>query len=748
MKLFGAAVPAVAFAAMLALYFGGVAVAEMRPAREAVTYTDRNGSVLGTILAADSSRTVHVRLAVVSPVFIEAIVAAEDARFWRHGAIDVPALLRAARDFAIFGTARSGGSTIEMQLARMLMAPSMADEGVGAMLRAKAAQIWQAERIAIVSTKPEILEAYVNRVPMGGNLYGVEAAARAYFGEPAGDLDLAQASLLAAIPNDPVRFAPGADWAALRARQRFILQRMVALGEIPRARAGLAFAESLDVRNREAGISDAAHALFFMHARGAGAGRVRTTIDRTLQRFVQAQTHDVVGALLSYHVSDGAALVVANRTGDVLAYVGSPDYFSDRVLGRNDGVAALRQPGSALKPFAYELALERGTIRSTTILADVPTAYAIPGGLLYQPGDYSGRFSGPVRVRYALANSLNAPAVQVLSRLGVDALLARLRALGFEHLDRTAAYYGLGLTLGSGEVSLWELVQAYATIARGGAFLPLRLSDGTTDAPRQLGDARYWQLVADILADPQARAKSFGVASVLQMPFAAAVKTGTSSDFRDTWTVGFTRDYTVGVWVGNFDGSPMRGVSGVTGAGPLWNRIMLHLYERRDEPPRFPPPRGFVRTPICATTGHAPGRDCPAVVQEWVLPRDLASIARPASADGTRYDAWLALQSAVSRSPLRIVFPHDGDVFVGNASTTTLQRREEQLALRAVDGGRPIEWSVGGKRLALDAGDNAFWPLRLGTWRIDASDGSRRDEVTIRVVPPAPDARPGFTISR
>jgi penicillin-binding protein 1C len=234
-----------------------------------------------------------------------------------------------------------------------------------------------------------------------------------------------------------------------------------------------------------------------------------------------------------------------------------------------------------------------------------------------------------------------------------------------------------------------------------------------------------------MLADAHARAKSFGIGSVLQMPFPAAVKTGTSSDFRDTWTVGFTRDYTVGAWVGNFNGSAMRGVSGVTGAGPLWNRIMLHLYERNAEPPPFSAPRGFVRIPICATTGHAPTKRCPGIVEEWILPRDLAitkRVDRPAG--------------------LSILFPRDGAVFVRSPATSALALREEQLVLRAQDVGRRIAWSVGGKPLPLDAGGNAFWPLELGTWRIEASDGALRDAVTIRVVLPPANARPGFTFAR
>lgn len=724
MKLFAWIVPASLLTAMLALYFGGTDVAKTHASVGSVTFTDRNGGLLGTVLGAGASHVAEVPLASVSPAFLDAIVAAEDARFWQHGAIDVPALLRATRDFVVYGEPRSGGSTIAMQLARLRRpAPST--------IRAKLEQISDAERIAMVSSKTAILQEYVNRIPMGGNVYGVEAAARSYFGEPAADLDLAQSSLLAAIPNDPGNLAPGADWASLRARQRFILQRMASLHEISPNDAALAFAETLHVRRQESGIAGAPHAIFFLaHDSARAGGRVRTTIDASLQRFVQAQTEDVAAALASYHVTDGAALVADNRTGEVLAYVGSPDYFSAGLLGSNDGVRALRQPGSSLKPFTYELALERGTIASTSILSDSAAAYPLPGGRLYQPVDYSGRFSGAVRVRYALANSLNAPAVQVLSSLGVGGLLDRLHELGFAHLNRPASYYGLGLTLGSGEVSLWELVQAYATIAREGTFVPLALVADTPRDPVRVGDGAFWQLVTDMLADPHARAKSFGLGSVLQMPFPAAVKTGTSSDYRDTWTIGFTRDYTVGTWVGNFDGSPMRGVSGVTGAGPLWNRIMLHLYDRNDDPPPFSPPHGFVRATICATTGRAPSPRvrCPGIVTEWVLPRELAAVERPAPNAG-----------------LRILFPHDGDVFVRNAAAGGLARSEQQLALRAVDAGAPLRWSVDGAPLALDANGNAFWPLRLGTWRILAQDGKQTATVTIRVVPPLQHAHPGFT---
>jgi penicillin-binding protein 1C len=726
-------------ALMAAAYAFGIDVAALPAKHGAVTFTDRTGAPLGTVLASDATHAVGVPLDRVSPDFVRAIIAVEDARFYRHGAIDIPAIGRALRDYAVYGEARSGGSTIEMQLARLLHpTPST--------IRGKLVQIAGAQRIAIRSSKHAILEAYVNRVPMGGNLYGVEAAARTYFGEPAADLDLAQASLLAAIPNDPARLSPDVNWDALRQRQRYVLERMVALGDITGSDANRAFAETLHVRRSDADISDAAHALFVLYPRVSAGGRVRTTIDRSLQRFVQAQTLDVTSALQNYHVTSAAALVADNRTGAVLAYVGSPDYFSDAALGRNDGVTALRQPGSSLKPFMYELALERRAILPTSILPDVPAAYAIAGGKLYQPADYSGRFSGPVRVRYALANSLNAPAVHVLSTLGVGEFLHRLHELGFLHLTQPPSYYGLGLTLGGGEVSLWELTGAYLALARGGDAIPLHMLAEPAQSWPHVGDPPTWALVTDMLADPHARAQSFGLHSVLEMPFPAAVKTGTSSDFRDTWTVGFTRDYTVGVWVGNFDGTAMRGVSGVTGAGPLWNRIMLHLHER-EEPAPFDPPRGFTRVAICATTGHAPRRDCPAVVTEWVRSEDVARVRAAAPAQLTReYDPWLALHPGTAgASRLRIVFPRNGDVFVANRTASRLQATEQELALRAVSPSHVVRWSANGNAVPLDASGTAFWPVKPGVWTFAANDGRGTDTVTIRVVPPRHDAHPGFT---
>jgi penicillin-binding protein 1C len=657
----------------------------------------------------------------ISPFFVSAILDAEDHRFFRHGAVDGIALARAVAGALRTGRSPGGASTISIQLARLLVP-------VGAGLGGKIAAVVAAQRLENGTSKRAIFEAYCNRVPMGANVYGVEAAALTYFGIGAAQLDLAQAALLAAIPNDPVRLDPYTHSRALQARQRYVLSRMVAARDVSASDAASAAVEDVALRPRGGGIVAAAHFLFWL-APAIPPQRtvVRTTIDLPLQRFVEEQVRDVVRSLGDHDVRHGAVVVVDNHTREVLAYVGSPDYFADENLGRNDGVQALRQPGSTLKPFLYELALERRAIRPGTILLDAPAAYAIPGGRLYQPSDYSGRFMGPVRVRVALADSLNVPAVRVLESTGVPAFLDRLHALGFAHLRRPAAYYGLGLTLGGGEVSLYELTRAYVTMARGGARADLVAvaPEGSGRASPPAGDSA-WSLVTDILADKHARAAAFGVDSVLAPPFAAAVKTGTSSDFRDTWTVGFTRDYTVAVWVGNFDGRPMRHVSGVTGAGPLWNRIMLHLHESR-EPATFAPPIGYVRRPVCADTGLRPGRDCRAIVTEWLDRSDLVAYER-------------TQPSPDRRARLAIAFPHDGDRFA------VVPGASQRIAIDVVAA------SVGTTRVAVDGRpllprDGAFvWPLRIGQHEIVARVGSDSATARIAVEPPPRPKHIGFSL--
>jgi penicillin-binding protein 1C len=739
-----AALALIALVVRLAPCLAPIRASDLAQHRQAVEFTDRNGLPLGTVLTRDQEHTVAVPLSAVSASFLRAIVAAEDSRFARHGPVDYRAMARAAWQAARSRRVVSGASTITMQLARMVR-PTQSSLG------GKLGQIWTAWRIAAGMDKDQILAAYVNRIPMGGNVYGVEAGARTYLGVPAAQLDLAQASLLAGIPNDPNGLSPYEHWGALKARQRYVLDRMSADGYVSAGQAQRAAAAQILLQPRGAGIVAAPHFLFWLAGQlPDGTARVRTTIDRGLEQFVEGQVGQVIGSLATRNVHHAAVLVVDNRSGQILAYVGSPDYFSEAQLGRNDGVQALRQPGSALKPFLYELALENRVIRPNTILADVPTHYAIPGAMLYSPVDYNGTYQGPVRVRIALADSLNVPAVRVLSMVGVPQFLERLHALGFTHLNRSPDYYGLGLTLGGGEVSLWELARAYALLAHRGekGELVTTLGDSIQassssesvnqpqTSPARVGDATAWALVTDMLSDSHARAKAFGLGSVLDLPFPAAVKTGTSSDFRDTWTVGFTRDYTVGVWVGNFNGDAMRQVSGVTGAAPLWNRILLHLHEDK-EPDAFGPPRGLHLEPICATTGLRPRADCPVVVYEYLYPQDIAAYLRPPAALGLapEYDDWVARQDVARPSErFKILFPHDGDVFVRYPDRSGFAPQRQALEFKAAAlPGQTVSWWLNGTRLGSSLASSAFWGLHTGRWTLQARTRGASDSLTFIV---------------
>ncbi len=739
-------------------YFAPVRATDIAQNQLAMQFSDRNGLPLGTLLTRDQEHTSVVALNQVSPQFTHAILAAEDGSFYHHGALDMKAVIRAGKEAIHAKRIVSGASTITMQLARML-------DPVPRSLSGKLSEIWLSWRLAAGMNKDEILSAYINRLPMGGNIYGVEAAARTYFSIPASELNLAQASLLAAIPNNPTYFNPYEHWERLKQRQKYVLNRMVQEKYISGALADRTSTEKVVFQSRQRGIIAAPHFLFWLanqfdKAQTAENSPIRTTINRPLQQFVEAQVQQVISSLAANNVHDAAALVIDNHTGEVLAYVGSPDYFNEAKLGRNDGVQALRQPGSTLKPFVYELALEKGLIRPNTILADVPAHYAIPGARLYSPTDYTERFLGPVRVRIALANSLNVPAVRVLEKVGVETFLERLHQLGFENLNQTPEHYGLGLTLGSGEVSLWELARAYLTIARQGDATPLvsTFSDSLIQNPSHAESASkvqpqipnsttIWQLITNILSDNHARATAFGVDSVLNLPFPVAVKTGTSSNFRDTWTVGFTTDYTVATWVGNFNGEPMRQVSGVTGAAPLWNRIMLHLHEHQ-EPAGFPPPEGLVQLPVCAISGLRPTPDCTSVVQEYFYPEDKVAYEGDNQFNlPPEYDEWLAKQqqSSLISSNLRILSPHHGDLFLLYPGEEAKQKLEFKLAGNK---SAPVEWWLNGEKLDTNSANSLFWNLHPGKWTLEAKSGEMTDKVSFQVeLASIKPTRRGFSIS-
>ena len=328
-------------------------------------------------------------------------------------------------------------------------------------------------------------------------------------------------------------------------------------------------------------------------------------MDAGVQRFAQGALIHQLDTLSAERVRDGAVLVVDNRSGEVLAYVGNAGN------GFVDGVVAPRQAGSTLKPFLYEMAISRRLLTAASVLKDAPVNLVTPTGL-YVPQNYDNDFRGPVSLRTALGSSLNVPAVRTLMLVGAESFVSQLRRLGFSQLTEGGDFYGYSLALGSAEVNLWQLVNAYRTLANSGEFSPLTLvAEQKTRRYRVLNrDASY--IVSDILADRSARGLTFGLENVLATPFWSAVKTGTSKDMRDNWCVGYSGRYTVGVWVGNFDGSPMQDVSGVTGAAPVWLEVMRYLHY--EQPAALPRPVPGV---VAAEIHYSPAIETPR--REWFL---------------------------------------------------------------------------------------------------------------------------------
>ncbi len=545
----------------------------------------------------------------IPPLVAAATLAAEDRRFARHPGVDPLALAAALWQDLRAGRVVRGGSTLTMQVARQ---ERPAPRSLTAKLRETARALWLEARLS----KAEILSQYLNRAPFGGPLVGLAAASRELLAKPPDRLSPAEAALLLALPQDPARLLQPAQRPRLLARRNRILRAMAQAGQLDPARLARALAEPLALREPQPQVYAPHFAAALATRLPTGwAGEAATDLDPGLQEAAGLLARATVEAHRAEGVEQAAVLVLRNRDRAVLAWVGSLD-FKAPDAGQVDGVLAARQPGSALKPFIYTLALERGLTLADR-LEDAPLTRAVAGGT-FRPVDYDGRERGPVSLRVALASSLNLPALRLVEALSPSLVLQRLREVGLD-LPRDAEHYGLGLALGDGEVSLLDLTTAYAALADQGRWTPARLWRGQAPAePVRVMDPAAAALIGQVLADDAARAPGFGRHGPLELPFPAAVKTGTSQRHRDNWCLGFTADYTVGVWVGNFAGQPMRGVSGVSGAAPLWRQVMLHLH--RQHPGRLAPlPPGLVAARVCLDSGRRAGPGCPASQEELFL---------------------------------------------------------------------------------------------------------------------------------
>jgi penicillin-binding protein 1C len=664
---------------------------------------DRNGALLQAQRQDYRRRRLPwVALDRVSPVLGAAIVQAEDRRFERHGGVDWHALLGAGAQDSSGGRLR-GASTLSMQLAAQLDPALMPARGRRSVLQ-KLRQMRSAWTLEARWSKPQILEAYLNLVSFRGELQGVNTAAQVLFGKAPSGLDREESWLLAALLP-----APGAA-PEQTAKRACALQRTIDPD------AGCAALQTLAAHTLDAPrpLEPEANLAPQLARRmlGQPGERRRSTLDLGVQRSVITALGQQVQELAGRNVRDAAAVVLDNASGEVLAYVGSVALNSR--APQVDGVRAPRQAGSTLKPFLYGLALEKRYLTAASLLDDSPVKLQTSGGL-YIPQDYDRDFRGLVSVRSALAGSLNVPAVRTVVLVGPEDFLERLHAFGYASIDQPADYYGYSLALGSAEVNLLEQANAYRTLANGGLWSPLRLApEDPREEPRRVLSPEAAYIVGDILSDRGSRALTFGLDSPLATPFWSAVKTGTSKFMRDNWCIGWSRRYTVAVWVGNFDGEPMREVSGVSGAAPAWMQIMSALERGAPTPPPAAPD-GLTLAQVRYAADTEPPR------HEWFVRGTELSLVEAAPAQ--------SLRPRLESPPAGMIVGLDPDI----------PADRQQVLFRAEPRRPSLRFELDGRILAR-ADREYFWSPRPGAHRLRllGADGKEFDRLdfSVRGQPP------------
>lgn len=587
---------------------------------------DRNDKLLYEIYT--EKNRVPIKLADLPDYVKWATIASEDKNFYKHHGFDLEGILRAGYNI-IFRQTLQGGSTITQQLVKNALL-----EDPKRTIRRKIREALLTYGAEILYSKDQILEMYLNQAPYGGTAWGIEAAAQTYFNKYAKDLSLAEAALLTGLPASPTRFSPyGAHPELAKQRQERVLKMMVEEKYLDEERAKKAAKEELRYAPPAAGIK-APHFVLWVKEQlvdmygeklvEQGGLRVTTTLDLDLQDFAQTTVASEVAKLKNYKISNGAALATNPKSGEILAMVGSKDYFAKDIDGNVNVTLALRQPGSAIKPINYALGFLKKTITPATVLNDVSTCFAVPGQRLYCPDNYDGQFHGPVQARFALGNSYNLPAVKVLKLNGLEDFVATASAMGISSF-KDPKNYGLSLTLGGGEVKIVDMATAFSAFANLGIRQDVWGIRKVTDSqgkvlyghqeeegPRVL-PMEIAFLIDHILYDNNARTAMFGASSYLNVKNhpEVSVKTGTTNDRRDNWTIGWNPSRMVVTWVGNNDNTPMSYVaSGVTGASPIWNKIISYaLKDLKEEWPLKP--KGVVGAIVCALSGKIPAPESP-----------------------------------------------------------------------------------------------------------------------------------------
>ncbi|MBI4089732.1 MAG: penicillin-binding protein [Candidatus Levybacteria bacterium] len=588
---------------------------------------DRNQKLLYTIYS--TKNQTFLPLSSIPKQIQQATIAIEDKDFYKHGAIDFRAIFRALVSIIIHRELQ-GGSTLTQQLVKnSLLTPERT-------IPRKIKEVILSFVTEAIYPKDKILEMYLNQIPYGGTAYGIEAASRTYFGKSARDLNLSESALLAGLPEAPTTNSPfGSHPEYAKKRQVATLNKMHEQKYISLKERDGAIKESLKFQKLANNISAPHFVLYIkdllIKKYGEkkvmeGGLRVITSLDSEIQDFAQNTVSENINKLEGYHVTNGASVVTSPSTGEVLSMVGSKDYFDTKIDGNVNIALALRQPGSSIKPINYTVGLMKGYSGATTFV-DMPICFPTQEGKQYCPVNYDGNWHGVMQMRYALGNSINIPAIKMLKVNGVSAMIATASAMGITTFNDPERY-GLSLTLGGGEVTMLEMSEAYGVFANGGYRIKLRPILKVTDRQgkvleeykpptspifgKKILPEGVAFIISDILADNNARLVEFGPNSALKIPNQiVSVKTGTTNDFRDNWTIGYTPDFVVVAWVGNNDNTPMTNLaSGITGAAPIWHEIMAELLKDRPSHPLTRPP-SVIQKKVCSVSGLLPSITSP-----------------------------------------------------------------------------------------------------------------------------------------
>jgi len=574
---------------------------------------DRHNLLLRESVNKEGNRAHWVSLDDISPLVIDATIAVEDKRFYAHSGVDFQALGRAFKQLILNGRIVSGASTISMQLSRMMFDYPRSWYG-------KLRQIFTAIRLDHSFDKHTILLQYLNRLAYGSGTMGIEAASQKYFRKPNTHLSLAEAAFLASLPKSPTTLNPFINFDGAKKRQVFVLEAMLSNGKITPFEYDQAAQEMIRVEGDSAQIR-AMHFTDYVISQIDSSGDIVTTLDFDLQHKIDDLVKDHVLSNKAGGLTNAAVVLLDNKSGSILSMVGSTDYWNSQ-SGSVNGAISLRQPGSTLKPFTYALAFENKKTPAT-VVADIETRYLSEEGGMFIPRNYSENLYGPILMHDALGRSLNIPAIRTLNYVGIAPMLDRLHLIGFQSLVNDDDYYGLGLTLGNGEVTLLELAQSYAMFARGGLIPQTHfLMDSPSHQTRRAFSEDISFLITHILSDESLRIQAFGAANPLLFDFPIALKTGTSTNWRDNWVVGYTNKYTLAVWAGDFEGGVMDRLSGSIGAGPLFHKITQIIVNQGSSPEipdQIEPTSGVEEIIVCPKSGLTPTENCPYSRSIYVL---------------------------------------------------------------------------------------------------------------------------------